>query len=313
MSNIINKSNHPVEIKRINVKVWRLRDEIEAAIAQRISETGNSEDNPVDIEDIKEFYINILNTDGDSTQGQQNNSAESEDANLDSSGNPMDDDAEAMMNALAGAQDEEDTADSPDKADEAEQVDTQADDEAAALAAEMLADQGITATEDEANGTDADAAELAAQMLADQGMGTNESEDDKSSQRTAFTRVRPNDDKIYDGFLLLADVQMDQVMFFSQETFIHGQNIIVDFLVPKAFSQMLEVISCVNIARNSRIISPDKSNYRIQAKFLFKFPSERSSLRAFLQSVEPEIPVPPKKLQRPDSEDDDDDFDDLGF
>ena len=53
---MINKSNHPVNIKRINLRIWTLRDEIEACIQQRIEKQGG--DN-VEIEDIKEFYSNL--------------------------------------------------------------------------------------------------------------------------------------------------------------------------------------------------------------------------------------------------------------
>ena len=36
MSNIINKSHHPVEIKKINIRVWKLRNEIEYVFKQDI-------------------------------------------------------------------------------------------------------------------------------------------------------------------------------------------------------------------------------------------------------------------------------------
>jgi hypothetical protein len=52
MSNIINKSNHPVQIKRINVRIWKFRDEIEKAIALRLIES-NEQGIELDIEDIK--------------------------------------------------------------------------------------------------------------------------------------------------------------------------------------------------------------------------------------------------------------------
>ncbi len=56
MTSLINKSNHPVNIKKINVRIWTLRDEIEACIQKRIEEQGA--DN-VDIEDIKSFYSQL--------------------------------------------------------------------------------------------------------------------------------------------------------------------------------------------------------------------------------------------------------------
>ena len=56
MSNFIGKSIQPVEVKKIFVRVWALRDEIEAAIQKRIEEEGHSEDSPAFIDDIKSFY-----------------------------------------------------------------------------------------------------------------------------------------------------------------------------------------------------------------------------------------------------------------
>jgi hypothetical protein len=52
---ILNKSTHPVEVKRISVRVWTLRDEIEASLARRIKECEAAQI-PLNIEDIKEFY-----------------------------------------------------------------------------------------------------------------------------------------------------------------------------------------------------------------------------------------------------------------
>ena len=69
----------------------------------------------------------------------------------------------------------------------------------------------------------------------------------------------------------------------------------------------------MDISRNSKIISSGKPSHRIFCEFEFKFPGERASLRSFLKSTEPTIPAPPKKMKRPDTEEDDDDFDDLGF
>ena len=52
---IHNKSSHPVEVKKISIRMWTLRDEIEAAIESRIKECEALE-MPVYVEDIKKFY-----------------------------------------------------------------------------------------------------------------------------------------------------------------------------------------------------------------------------------------------------------------
>lgn len=52
---IYNKSGHPVEVKKISVRIWALRDEIEGAIGRRIKEC-EAAGIPLYIEDIKNFY-----------------------------------------------------------------------------------------------------------------------------------------------------------------------------------------------------------------------------------------------------------------
>lgn len=305
MSNIINKSNHPVEVKRIDIRVWKLRDEIEAAIAKEIQANPNP-DQKVNIEHIQEFYTKFLNSDLQANSDDEDSDNEEENQNLDSSGNPLDDDAMAMMAALGGGEPEEEADETEEAAEEDAQPEVNAeanpeeedsseiDDEAAAMAAQMLADQGLSPAESDGNDdSDANA--------------------EKDIAQKEFERVIPSQEKISKGFCLLSDIQMDQIMVFSKDTFIVGQNIIIEFMIPNSFSQLVQVVGTSNISRSSSIISDRKPDYRLQCIFLFKFPNERSTLRNFLKSVEPEIPEPPKKLKRPDNEDEDDDFDDLGF
>lgn len=319
MANIINRSNHPVAVKRIEVEIWTLRDEIEAAISERLAEAPEKAPADINIEDIKQYYItNLAEGSADQSDDDEGND------NLDSSGNPLDDDALAMMAAISGGEEaDKDNAEEANEEDQAEttesedsaieensEADDEADDEAAALAAEMMADQGISADDEAAN--------LAAQMLADQGItgdaeGATEASDESTPPET-FTRVLPPQVKRIKGFIFLSDVHMDKILFFAQENFVHGQNIVINLLVPKPFSLIAEVKQTTDIARKSKIISSDKPKFRVHCEFLFKFSGERSQLREFLQSIEPEIPAPPKRLKRPETDDDDDDdFDDLGF
>lgn len=64
---IYNKSSHPVEVKKISVRIWSLRDEIEAAIGRRMKEC-EAAGVPLYIDDLKRFY----NLDPDSTLSQDN-------------------------------------------------------------------------------------------------------------------------------------------------------------------------------------------------------------------------------------------------
>jgi hypothetical protein len=52
---IYNKSTHPIEVKKISIRFWALRDEIEAAIERRIKEC-DAAGVPLYIDDIKQYY-----------------------------------------------------------------------------------------------------------------------------------------------------------------------------------------------------------------------------------------------------------------
>ena len=100
---------------------------------------------------------------------------------------------------------------------------------------------------------------------------------------------------------------------FCDKNFTIGQNLVIEFKVTKPFTTTAELKVSQDIGRNSKIIKETKFTRRLQSLFLFQFPGERGNLREFLQAVEPEIPAPPKKLKKPEGDDDGDDFDDLGF
>ncbi len=317
MSNVINKSNHPVEIKKISISMWSLRDEIETAIAKRIEKDPEAEP---DVQDINIYYTTILNADIGNSSEEDDDGDERQDDNLDSSGNPMDEDAAAMMAALAGGDDDE-AEDSTE--DDSEQVDDAAeaseeDDEAARLAAEMLGDQGGAPAAEENEDQDDEAAMLAAQMLADQGMGEDTPKQEESKKPLTFNEVaktfkRPTPKQKTEAFLMLSDITMDSCLLFTKGPFIQGQNVVVRFNIPNSFMLLGTVIRCMDISRNSKIISSGKPSHRLYVRFELKFPGERDSLRNFLKSIEPTIPAPPKKMKRPESDEEDDDFDDLGF
>jgi hypothetical protein len=52
---IHNKSGHPIEVKKISIRIWSLRDEIEAALGRRMKEC-EAAGVPLYIDDIKRFY-----------------------------------------------------------------------------------------------------------------------------------------------------------------------------------------------------------------------------------------------------------------
>lgn len=226
---IIGKSSHPVTVKRIEIKVWKLRDEIEAAIALRMEAAGEGQD--IKIDDLKAFYSQHSET-------------------------KTKDEKEIL---------EEDKEDKEDKSD-----------------AQKMADEII------------------------------DSDPETTLETSSFERTPPAQAKISSGFALLADINMDDILIFTKEPFIFGASIVLEFQIPTKFIVSAEVIKCVNIVRNSKIISENKPHYRIHARFTYPYLSERENLRNFLKSIEPEIPPSPKKIKKP-VEEEDDDFEDLGL
>ncbi len=116
MSNILNKSSHPVHVNRIPIRIWRLRDEIELVVLKRMQDC-EAQGRQLDIEDLHKFYAKspeaTLQDDDDED-------------NLES--NDLDEDSIEMARAL----DEENTEETKETSEEAE---------AAKLAEMMLSDK----------------------------------------------------------------------------------------------------------------------------------------------------------------------------
>lgn len=117
-----------------------------------------------------------------------------------------------------------------------------------------------------------------------------------------FERLAPDSDRISYGFALLNDINMDWMLAFSKQAFTPGQSLIVEFLIPHPFMMSAELVSCNHYAMRSRIISQTKPDYRLQCKFTFALPGERTRLREFLSSVTPNLP--PSRGKAPKKEDD---------
>lgn len=104
-----------------------------------------------------------------------------------------------------------------------------------------------------------------------------------------YKREKPSDTKITTSFSMISEINMDEVLLFSQKKFIHGQIIVLEPVLPHPFMLTAEVINCIDIGRKSRIISDSKPNYRMQVKLLYQFPEEKDRLRNFLLSIAPDL------------------------
>ncbi len=102
-------------------------------------------------------------------------------------------------------------------------------------------------------------------------------------------RPKLSEDKLFNGTLILAELEMSHLYFFTNKQFTVGQSIVVEFLIPKKFSLNLDVAYCRAFNLKSRIISSQNYRYRVAAKFTFLKEGERTLLRQFIKSVEPEV------------------------
>lgn len=140
-------------------------------------------------------------------------------------------------------------------------------------------------------------------------------EGEQSDDKAIFQRRPQNipSEKIYKGKFLLAEIEMDRIYFFSNKDFLPGQSIVLDFLIPNQFTLNADVVYCKAYNIQSRIISNNKLPYRVIAKFTFLRKGERTLLRRFMKSIEPDIEAAPieEKATEPASSniDDMDDFD----
>lgn len=263
---IYNKSGHPVEVKKISIRMWALRDEIEAALERRMKEC-EAAGVPLYIDDIKKFYnFNMKAPLTDSSnviplRGQ----ASAEDIN-------------SLMESLK----EEEKA--------PEAIETKTPDEVLASLGEGEAQDAPKAFSE------------AEEVLAEQKLQGVETAKPNPILERPYQRVAPDLDRISYGFCFLSDLHMENLLTFTQGKFLQGQSVVVEFLIPQNFMMTADVTYCHYFALRSRIISSTKPDYRVQCRFNFALKGERDTLRNFLKSIEPNVIE--KKKAKKETEDD---------
>jgi hypothetical protein len=261
---IYNKSGHPIEVKKISVRLWTLRDEIEAAIGRRMKEC-EAAGIPLFIDDIKRFYnLNLQSSLNDQSNVLQLHNKT--------------DDAESMANLMESLNEEEVATPEP-------EIPTAHIDGEAAPA------------------PDSQTFNQAEELIAEQSKQGLETKKPSPILERPYQRQPPDLDKISYGFTLLSDINMESILSFNKDKFLQGQSVVVEFLIPQTFMMTATVTYCHFYALRSRIISSTKPDYRLQCRFSFSILGERETLRSFLKSIEPTLPHGQKKMKK-DNEDD---------
>lgn len=254
------KSTDPVFIKKIKLKVWTLRDEIEAVILKATEQKGSALTSEEKEKLIEEYSQTIT-----ATPGLQ------------------------VIEGGAGAESEGGEEGGDAGQSDAEKQQAAADAMLAAMDGEDIVEGGAAAP--------------------------TESEEEGGASIQVIQRGSHNipADKITHGIVVLSELGMDHLYFFSNKNFTEGQSIVVEFQVPKRFIVNINVAYSRAFNMKSRIISEKKLPYRVVGSFSFLKDGERTLLRQFVSSIEPEIKeeIVVTKKATSDDDDDDGDFGDL--
>jgi hypothetical protein len=139
-------------------------------------------------------------------------------------------------------------------------------------------------------------------------------ESSEKSEAVNVIQRRPKlpEGKLYKGTTVLTELNMEEMYFFSNQTFLEGQSIVIEFMIPNKFVLNADVFYSRPYNRKSRIIRDINLIYRVAVRFSFLKPGERTLLRQFVQSVEPDLSSHAKPKAAPKKEADNfDDLDDL--
>jgi len=102
-------------------------------------------------------------------------------------------------------------------------------------------------------------------------------------------RLIPVSNKISNGFAILYDISFENILLFSNKNFLPGQHVMIEFLVPRSFAIVGEIIYTKVQGSSSRIISTQTAPYRLKIHFLHQHLGDTSLLRNFLKSVDHRI------------------------
>ncbi len=239
-------SKDPIYVKKIYLKIWTLRSEVEQVVKRA------KQQSPEEVESIKKEYAykGPLKQESGLTL-------------IDGGSEPSEEDSAAEIEAAVDENDEGQEAEAKDQSSAGEEEETAAEEQSA----------GPT------------------QVIQ------------RGSQHI-------EDHNIHHGVCVLSEINMDTFYFFTSKNLLEGQSIVIEFQVPKKFVVNAEVHYCRPFNIKSRVISENRLKCRVAANFSFLKEGERTLLRHFIQSIEPQIPEA-IEIPKAQSKSEGDEFDDL--
>ncbi|MGB0452227.1 MAG: hypothetical protein ACPGJV_00825 [Bacteriovoracaceae bacterium] len=312
---IHNNSTDPVFIKKIHLEVWTLREEIEFSVEQaalnhqddqaqlfakikKIQDEYNSNKTaPSALAEVTPLSAPTEAAENQETPEQDGENPEQIEASAEES-------SEENSDETPEERPEDNLENNPDEeASEAQSADAEGNEDA------EQAPEGETPFEEVPSGN---VTEFPASEAMEGLTGAAENADN-----LLLFQKRPPlpEQRKFRGMTILAEITMEGIYFFSDQNLLSGQNIVLDFLVPRRFLIQAEVVFCRPYNMRSRIISNSSLPFRCGARFTFNKEGQRTLLREFLETIEPDY-VPqakPKKVAKVQEENhgDMDDLDDL--
>jgi hypothetical protein len=270
---IHNSSSDPVLIKKISLKIWSLRDEIEFRIQEKL-DAGEMIPESIDekITEIRAEYTKKSPIPDNIIALKSSSELPSEED---------DEMAKAMAAAMAGEGNDEVIAD-----------------EVIAEAAEAPVDGEIQETSNVIGMNGATLPPTSPQP-------------NLNTITIGIEAPKLSEEKISKGKTILAEIGMEKMLFFSNRAFTEGQSVVIQFCIPKTFIMNADVVYCRPFNLKSRIISLNNYSHRMLIKFNFLKEGERALLRQFIQSIEPDLTKVVKKSAKEDASSDAGDFDEL--
>jgi len=254
---IHNNSTDPVLIKKISLKIWSLRDEIESRIKEKVDSGVPLKE--VDMEQIRKLYTPKTSVPNNVLELKPNDE--------------LDSGEDEMAKAMAAAEAEE----------------------AGLAEAESAPIEEIKAEEATAE---------TASIIEP----TNDNKIEKDLSPTIAV-IPP--EKISKGKTVLSEISMEKMFFFCNKAYTEGQSVVIEFCIPKSFIVNADILYCRPFNLKSRIISQNNYTHRVLIRFNFLKDGERTLLRQFLQSIEPDLSKVVKKIEKPKDDEGFSGFDDL--
>lgn len=317
---IHNNSADPVLIKKIHLQIWLLRDEIENVIMNSLS--GDPAEVRKTIALLRKEY------NGNAAEGDNEGPAPDNVLDLPVGGAEEDDPeelsaedgaAELLAAAEAAEEDDEEEAESEEEIEEApEMLASEQEGELPEGLEEAAGEEIETQAEETAQTQSAEETEPPFEEKS-QGITLADFLPEETTGGVGILQRRPKLEPVQmmRAMCFLSELNMDAIYFFSNEKMMAGQSVVIDFLVPQRFLFMAEVIHCRPYNMRSRIISSTPHPFRVAARPLFLKAGERTLLREFLETVEPDLEAiaaqqkAKKPIKKKEEEDDLDDLDDL--